>query len=113
MIYIYNIHIELSVDRYMMIVDIRPTNCMDGNDRAIYYIFSFRFGTVKVNILESGMALMNTMFLMVFKDPNTILTQTIQTIRTKHQAFKIKCWFFFTNSIIVYNIYIVYAKDCS
>lgn len=49
----------------MMIVDIRPTNCVNGNDRAIYYIFSFRFGTVKVNILESGMALMNTMFLMV------------------------------------------------
>lgn len=52
-------------DRYIMIVDIRPTNCADGNDRAIYYIFSFRLGTVKVNILESGMALVDTIFLMV------------------------------------------------
>lgn len=63
----------------MMIVDIRPTNCMDGNDRAIYYIFSFRFGTVKVNILESGMALMSTMFLMVSED------STPNTHNTKHK----------------------------
>lgn len=64
-----------------MIVDIRPANCVDGNDRAIYYyIFFFRFGTVKVNILESGMALMNTMFLMVscIVRLNTTFTQTIQ-----------------------------------